>query len=84
MTKSLAANDGVVNVKLTSRRELITAKLARGQRRDYVVELLVLMMFQVHSEDGSSLPLDLELRFSFYPSSLHTLFVLCNCWNVLS
>ena len=46
--------------------------------------LFLLIIFQMHSKNGPSLPLDLELRFSLYTSPLHALSVLRNCWNVIS
>lgn len=44
---------------------------------------LLLIFAQMHSQNGSSLPLDLELRLTFYPPAFHALSVLCNCWDVL-
>jgi hypothetical protein len=44
---------------------------------------ILLIFFQMHSQNGSSLPLDLELRLPFYPPTFHALFVLCDCWDVL-
>lgn len=46
--------------------------------------LCVLIVLQVHSKNGPSLPLDFELCFSFHTSPLHALFVLRDCWDVIS
>lgn len=45
---------------------------------------LLLIFSQMHPQNGSSLSLDLELRLTFYPPAFHALFVLCDCWHVLS
>ena len=44
---------------------------------------LLLIFSQMHSQNGPSLPLDLELRLTFHHPAFHALSILCDCWDVL-
>ena len=41
-------------------------------------------LFQMYTQNGSSLSMDIELRLTFYVSAFHPVSVLYSCWDVLS
>lgn len=88
--KVLVASDGVVDARPTSRLELIIVRLAKGKAVQRCTKEVtgafsysITYSTQMHSEDGSPLPVDCKLRLILHFPSFLPFPVLHSSWNGL-
>ena len=75
--------DGVGNVKRSSRLGHIIARLVKGDERSHLLQMMPNPdgSLQMYTKDGSPLPVDHQLCLSSYLSSFPPLSILCDSIN---